>query len=550
MEKMRKSTKLILVVLIILFQVTLSSKTLNKIKSCSQVHSKELNTYKNSCPNYTFGFKGSCLSQFGMTNLSTDTVQSNFKTVASSLSFINEILFKMTTSFDLCMGDYDGKTFSTSNQLSYMNCNNIFLDTNYNYGVFAFNVPEIPACLIDPLGSTDVAVCGIFDQCGTIAVVANGNVGKCVAQLVPAGGISQLVKATQEFSNSAAFGISINKRFTLSFNLIYADGTNIQNKTVTTYGHLLLYVMFTLPADFKIFNFKLNDIIGINTYASFQVDFGNSANLIESTFDKIKSGHFLNQQDILDSVYNLSAEVSFSVSGNVVIQLGNLTRGILPYLYFNIGMVNVLLSTGGSGNASGMKAGFYMYLYDGNFIRPFQIVNIIYGQFTAILQLFDVKLPAFQLNSALTFGVFIQSDSAGFQFTIPGLTSQCLFQYSSGIATCSFNSISFSIMIIDKEWVIKTAKYLFDKAGEVVKKITQSTINFANDAKDFIASKSTDLETGLVRNTQIAVDAVKDAAKKAGDAITQTAQQAGDAIKQTAQQAGDSISNVFKSSAW
>ena len=536
MKKMFKST-LILLVLLHLFQVTLSVKALDKINNRSQNHSKKSNTSQNSCPNYTFGFQGSCLSQFGMTNLSTDTVQSNFKTFASSLSFINEIIFKATTSFDLCMGDYDGLTFSQSNQLSYMNCNDISLDTNYNYGVFAFNVPEIPACMIDPLqGSTDVAVCGIFDQCGTVAVVANGNVGKCVAQLVPAGGISQLVKATGDFANAAAFGISINKRFTLSFVLTYASGATIQTKQITTYGHLLLYVIFTMPAAFKIGNFALNDIIGINTFANFQVDFGNSVNLVGSTFDKVKSGNFLNQQDILNSVYDLSAEVTFTVSGNVVIQLGNLTKGVLPYLYFNIGLVNVLFSTGGSGNASGMNAGFYMYLYEGNFIQPFEIVNIIYGQFTAIIQLFGQTLPAFQLDSALKFAVFIQSDCAGFQLTIPNLTSQCLFQFSSGIATCTFNNLSFSIMIIDSQWVIREAKYLWDQAGKVVKEIAQNTIDFAKDAKEFIMSKSTDLETGVVKDTKIAVDA-----------IVNTAQQAGNAIVNTAQQAGNAISNVFTS---
>jgi hypothetical protein len=421
---------------------------------------------------------GKCFSQL-ITN--TELISSTPAEVKEVLDFIFSSIFRVASPFDLCIGDFQGNRLQEDNNLISNKCDGISLMSEFSYGILAASIKNVPCGT-----PQNISFCAVFDRCGTIALSLNAGLAKCTANYST--GIATLITPIADILDEISFGFSLKRRFTRSFTSAYRDGDRIASREVTTYGHFMIGLGLGFPfKDVKVGDKSLENLLTLNVKANFMVDFGNSVNVVQNLINSIKSAGKESGKAILNSIINSNAEMTLTGKGVVTLNLEELTKGFLPNLDFDIGDGNILISTGGDGNASGMSRGIYIYfktnIENSNPITKalFAVFDKIINQFSEILSIFGVpKFSRPSINFAI--GVFVQDDSTGFEILGLGQEIRCIFIYSSIKGGCNFDGYLFTAIYEGLKWVIKAAKKFFEDIGKEVVKFGSDVGKFAVNA--------------------------------------------------------------------
>jgi len=356
----------------------------------------------------------------------------------------------------------------------------------YKYGViggFAANVP----CGVTPQSITFLAA---FDRCGTVALAFNSGIIQCAATYST--GLAAVISPISSMLDYFSFGMSVNRRFVIkNFWIAYRSGDKVSHKLITTYGHFMIGLGISLPLqDLQIGDYKLDDIISFDLMTTFMVDFGNSLSNVSTLINEVLTADKSTSNTILSTILNTNAEMTLQVQGILSLNIGILTRGFLPDLQFTLATTNFLVSSG-NGGASGMNRGVYISL-DANIADAF---NAVIKQFSEIFKV--IGIPSFSFPSAnVRLGVFIESESVGFEFNSPIFNLKCMFIFNTFIGSCNNNSQFFTALIKAGKWVIKHATRMFDETGADIISFGYDIKNFTTKAAD--AAKS--FFTGDARN--------------------------------------------------
>jgi len=236
--------------------------------------------------------------------------------------------------------------------------------------------------------------------------------------------------------------------------------------------------------DITIAGKSLKDLFMLEVSATVILDFGNTISTISSLISQIKSANTTTGKTIVSTIMNAHAEATFEIKGKFALKISDLTNGFLPDLVFDIGSCHLLVANG-TGNASGMSRGIYLFLA-GNVLQSVAIFNTLINQFSSILKLFGIPTPT--LDVTASFGMFIQDDSLGFAITTPVFGIKCFFVYSSKTGGCDFNLHFFTVLLETAQWVVKFARKLLDNTGAEVMRFTADISKFASNAAAATAS--------------------------------------------------------------
>jgi hypothetical protein len=487
-----------------------------------------------------FGIDGTCLSQLFSSTANSAPLPS--ESIKQKMGWIYEILFKSILPFDLCYGDYAGETVEKNWNLKNMKCDGIPLMEEFKYGYIGAYVNNVPC------GTPQtVNFCVTFDQCGTFAIALNGGMAQCAATYST--GIAAIVSPVAEVFDYLSFGFSYKRRFTQTFTIAYRNGENVNSKEITTYGHFLIGLGFSTPLEFiKIDNKSISDIFSLDLDTKFIVDLGNAASTIDKFINQIQNVNKENTKNLIDAIMNQGAELTIQVAGTFSINLNDLTRGFIDNMEFNIGSAAILVSMGGSNNASGMNTGFYIYFTMDNVLNLGSIYSRMWMNFAAILDKIGLpKIPFPKVGASL--GIFIQSDSVGFEFKLSQISLKCMYIYSSKKGSCDFNNKVFTAIIDGAKWVIKEAGKFFESTGKEIVNFSKDVGGFAENSASAVAKVTKQAAEEVARKTQQAAEEVARKTQQAAEEVARKTQQAAEEVARKTQQAAEDARRIAQQAA-
>jgi len=494
---------------------------------------------KSTCSNNSgFGFNGRCLSQ-AFTSSSNAGVPSD---VNSAFNFLYQILFKIGSPFDMCFGDYTGEEMQSMSNLSHTKCDTMPLMENFKYGAFGSYVANVYGCGTNPV---TIAFCAVFDRCGTVAISGNAGLAQCAATMST--GIAAILAPVSTTIDYLSFGISPKRRFIQEFEIAYRNGDQVATKKIKTYGHFLIGLGLGFPLKDLTFGGKsLEDLFSLNLSATFTVDFGNSASTVQNLILNILSANQSTGRELVKNILNTNAEMTLQIKGTFSLNFNDLTRGFLPNLEFNLGEGTILISSGGSDAASGMRAGAYIFI-NANFnsiIKTF--VDKINDQFGGILRMIGINSIPFP-SSNVSLGIFVDQTSLGFEVFGLGMELRCIFIYNGNKGSCKFDAKWFTALLQGAKWVIKAAKKFFEETGKDIvefgsdvgkfgERATQAAANFfSNDARNFferdVGGTAQYLADNVYQNLNQGWTATKDALNAGLDGINSGFNTVGEGVK-------------------
>jgi hypothetical protein len=443
-------------------------KTLSSTYQESEPDSESVAIEKSTCSyDSGFGFNGNCLSSKWSTILAKSPLPSD---VSTALGFLTEIAYKITSNYDVCVGDYKGGDIEKNPTLTYTKCDSVPLMENFQYGLFGSYILSVPC------GTTlqNLNSCAIFDKCGTVALSINAGIAQCLATYST--GIAAILSPLSGTLDYLSFGISPKRRFTLRIPIAYRNGDKIESKEISTYGHFFVGLGLKFPIDIHFGGMSFDKIFSFDVNSTYIIDFGDSASIVTSLIQTIYSATKSNAEAIVKSILNTGAEMTISIKGLLSLNLNDLTRGFLPNIDLDLGQASILV-TSGAKSASGMKPGVYIHVSSDIAKNLFIIYKRNLDQFASVMNIFGIPQISFP-EIKLSLGIFIQDDALGFEFFGLGFTFKCMFINSKTSGSCDFSHKFFTSIIESGKWVIKHAKKLFDDTGKQV-------ISFATDAGKF-----------------------------------------------------------------
>jgi hypothetical protein len=475
-----------------------------------------------------FGFDGKCINT--ATGLTSYSMPSN-----GASNILNNIILPLIQAVSaapsLCLGDFTGTklTDDTDSFASYT-CDSLPLDTNYKYGAITALVRNVPC------GTPQtVAMCMVFDQCGTFGISLNGGVAACAATYST--GIGAVLGAVADALDYIAFSISATKKLTETFTIVYNDGTNINTKSVTTRGHAYMSLGLSFPADWLKINGKsLEDIVSLKLKAKLLVDFGNVSSVFTSFVSQLDNMNSTTAKSMGTTILNLGSEVTAIMEGSINIELENLTNGFIQDFEVTIASANLLISRGGG--ESGMSTGMYLYLGSDVAEALIDTIQDFIDHFSSVMGFVGFDIPSVP-SSGTSAGIFIQTGSMGIQINLAGVTLKCIFYYGSK-GSCQFSDKYFTALINAGKWVIKKASKFFDETGDEIGSFAMDTANFAKNLSNTVADKTKQI-------ADAAAAAAKKAAEDAANASKKAAEDAAAASKKAAEDAANAAKNAAKS---
>lgn len=469
----------------------LSSKSKMNISSYMKMNTK--NTVRDdgpvqpNCANSYFGSPFACLSTDGLPT-QTSMVPT---TVMGGYTKIYQAMYSMGNNYNFCMGDLTGDNLHEQEQTK---CEAIPLNSDNNYAALGGVVYNFNCGLEEP---QTVAACVAFDTCGTFAVSIDGGIVRCVAGLFP--GIGNIVSAVSESLDFVSFGISVDKQFSMPLTIFtYSPGSGAGTIDVSTQGHFYLAAGLTFPQQiFGDIEF-LAEAVSLDVTGTFMIDFGNNSSnqigSINSYSDTTKNNNMA-----VSFIQNLltSGEVSASLSGSLTINLNELTHGVMPNLEFDLGELDCLITSGGG--ASGQPAGFYLYAESGlDFFMA--LLNTIFGAMGKLFSLVGISsIPG--INSGDSFGVFVNSNYAGFTFGFTLIDSEsiyCIYDFTKDSGSCGVQGFFLTFLYNVGKWIINEVEDIWGDVVNALGEFDQDLNNLANEVAQDIVNVANDIGSGIV----------------------------------------------------
>ena len=217
--------------------------------------------------------------------------------------------------------------------------------------------------------------------------------------------------------------------------------------------------------------------------------------------------------------------VVLQVSGNITINLQDLTNNFLPSFHLNLGTINWITSFE-SNNPLGLRPGVYMtvrgpkilkFLRDllGPMLKVESMVDSLFGK--ELKKSKDLKD-----NEKLTFGHFIDNDAIGFKFEAYSFKFECIYELKKRRGSCNCNN-KFVNGVVK---VIAGVAKLFVAAGDSM------FADVSTAAKNFVAGADK------------AGHAFAKGAEEAGDAVAKGTSEAASGVEKGADYVGSGIYNA------
>lgn len=522
------------------------------------VTENEASSFSYCSDNNGFGFTGTCLTRPSALASSAPQDTKNQSPFIFGVLGNNPLI-----QYNFCVGDFTGEDLQNDYEMNQNKCNTIPLMKEYKYGSMSGVMKNVPC------GKTvEVAFCFTFDRCGTVAMVVNGGLMTCAAAYST--GIGAIISLFSDVLDHIGFGISVKRRFTYDMDLAFRNGSSVDTKSITTYGHFFLKIGLSIPlGDLSIGGKKLKDFFTFNIDALLMVDFGNAFSTVSSIITEILNANKDTGRNIVNKIVQTNSEITFTIMGSIVLNINSLTNGFLPDIEINVAQANLLLTLG-NGGASGLNRGVYFY-YSSGINNISQIFDAVVAPIKPLLNLFGVSLPSINFNLNVGFGMFVSDDSLGLTLVFPGLSLYCLCIYSNKSCSCGVNGSFFTALLEAGKWLVKQARQIAETVGKVAVEFANETGKFAvnaanatanffkNDARNFFerdvknALGSTTNEVGNFFKNEVgsalnsAGNAISNTASTVGNAIANTASTVGNAVSNTASTVGNAVSNTASS---
>eukprot|EP00340_Litonotus_pictus_P000662 CAMPEP_0170520566 /NCGR_PEP_ID=MMETSP0209-20121228/5862_1 /TAXON_ID=665100 ORGANISM="Litonotus pictus, Strain P1" /NCGR_SAMPLE_ID=MMETSP0209 /ASSEMBLY_ACC=CAM_ASM_000301 /LENGTH=843 /DNA_ID=CAMNT_0010806935 /DNA_START=171 /DNA_END=2699 /DNA_ORIENTATION=- len=533
--------------------------------------------------NAGFGFDAKCLKQDIFGNFLSDTFS------PPGLEWIFKEVIPRAIPFDFCIGDETGDNIQDSEWLGDTTCDAAPLMGNYKYGLFSGVIKDVKTC--GSAEEQDLAVCVMFDRCGTASLSLSGGAVQCLAAAV---GLGAYAAPLTPFIDSFSIGISPFKRFTMEQKVLVRKGSGFGVEEINTYGHVHLRFSGAFPlSDKKIGGKEIGDIIEVQAAVTYLVDFSNSFKILAEITKKMFTSDSSQSQRVINEIFKFGGEFSFMSEAKISINFSEITKKFLPDLDFGTGGASMVIS-GGNGS-SGLKAGIYYYGRVNFDLTDF--LNDLFEKFNPITKLFGFKLPKVKgvKFSLLSLGFFITDNAVGLKVDTPLWNFECMFIYKGSKASCKFNNFFFSLLWKLGKWIVKFSRKLFEwtanalisfadltgkglaAAGDaieeffeddvanafnkgLIKPLSIATLATGSFFKNEIGGGINKTSKVIIGATTAAIDAVgsavEDAAEYVGDLVVQGAKtfykkskEAAEAVANAAKEAANAVSNAAKETA-
>jgi len=249
----------------------------------------------------------------------------------------------------------------------------------------------------------------------------------------------------------------------------------------------------------------LGDYFNLELDVTVLIDFGNVATLAKQVIDDIKTNKKNKAPALFKQLIHEGAEVTAICTGKLVINLQELTKGLLKNFSFTIEQTNVLLTL--SGGASGLPIGFYV-LFNSDVDKALvSAISSVVDNFSGILEHLGINTePKVSSGTTDNMGFFINEDAAGFQINCSlddlKFDIRCMFNFHTKKFSCKFNSNFFTIIGDAGKWVIKEAKKLFDETGKEIVRIDQDLKDLTHFGKDVAKAVVSKINTAISKGTK------------------------------------------------
>ena len=445
-----------------------------------------------NCDNrYGYGFDGVVLKE--LVDLKNPHHE-NTNTVNKLISpFIGSISDKYSK-FKLAYGDFDESVINAENgQLDLFACKGMPLKSGEKYGVLAYSGKF--DCIPDEEES-ELKICSIFQNCGTIAITLDKDSLPCFAKSSKLG--EAMEKASKDLSN-LSFGISIPGKFTKTIKIGRILKDEVKDEDYDHNGNFFFTVKGKLPEiDFKIAENKINDILVIED-SEIHLSIKASKDNVLYIADKIEKKEALISEDIP----KIGEEFIISLKGDITINLDKLTNGFLPNLKLKVNSFDCLLYKGGPEKDSDMSPGLYATINYETVTHLLLESDFSEEDFPRILDYIRFGLGGKkqndQNNNEFTKG-YIQITENEIGFRLIGQTEfKCLLVYGKSFrVSCEFDKVIFTAFMVlqhkIKKWVIEKTEKLFENGKKRILEFKEGIKEFASNALDALN------ELGRMRN--------------------------------------------------
>jgi len=475
-----------------------------------------------------FGFEGLCSNR-----VNTFLENDSFDKVPQALKEGIDIMFQVINAIaglpQICIGDFVGKYIKSNDEHVNAQCHRFPINDTDEFGVVSVWIPNF-VCPTTPDAPMTIGGCLLFDRVGTGAIILNG---KLIGCMLGGTGIGNLLAPFMNFVGTMGFGFSLRKKFSKTYNLCYNKDDKVGCSEKTTRGHFMFQLNLGLPT-FKIGKKELKDYLSLNVDMVLLLDLGNmfekgglGESLIESFSDKEK------MKDLPTAIMNAGAEITYCMKGVITIKASDVTNGFMSNISITLAE-RYFLVTSGNGE-SGLPAGFYFYQKSDLINSIIKIFNSLIDKYVNCFGL-DISIPV-PKNTSLAMGAFIDGKSIGFRFILGSTQFQCLYNFDKNRGSCQFKDKFFTAIIegIGKaaEWVVKSAKKLWDATGKVVTR-------FAKNVGKFFTNVGKKAKEGLIKAANAAKKAAE-AAKKAAEEIKKKAEEAAKKAAEAAKKAAAEV---------
>lgn len=409
------------------------------------------------------GFPGMCTR--GNNKFKKNQIKNN-----SIRKFVNGVVLPITNFFtgtaNFCLGDFNGSEIGSSKNMANTGCSAFPLPSNSIVGLFSGNMYDVPCA-----GDSNVNACFIFnDVTLTYGFTFNGGLLQCGLDMT---GVGAGLMPLTEFLGDIALGFSAQAEFKSSVELCYnpmsqhARSTHKPKKhpgilcsSRTVRANIFISLDISLP-HFTIAGKDLSDYFQINIGISMYIDYGGNVQKFHKYHRQLSSGKSDKAQkhEIAKRAASDGAEFTVNITGSITINFQNLTKGFIPNMNINLGVFNLLVSSGKG--PSGLARGVYTYI-ESNILKS--LLDDVFGKykkaFKEVLDIVD--------GLGIKFGLFFDELGSGFLFELDGFKFQCIWDNQHKKGSCQFKNKFLTAILKGVKWAIHEAEYLFDEAGKLI----------------------------------------------------------------------------------
>jgi len=198
------------------------------------------------------------------------------------------------------------------------------------------------------------------------------------------------------------------------------------------------------------------------------------------------------------SLFNVVGEILLSVEAEFVLQLAELTNGVIPDFTFELAEASFLIV--GDGGNTGLPAGIYLYGSQNTIPSLASVLNSLMSHFSGVLSGLGIPVPSFTTSTETSFGVFLNTNYIGFEIKTASLGLKCSFKIKDQRMSCQVNNKFIAFIYDSLKWAIKEAAYAWDETQETLMTVGNSITSFEADAQASISSalnKIASIQTAL-----------------------------------------------------